>query len=100
MSFRTVDASALRWAQQHSPMPASLVTQAIEMYLQGLARQAFDKTPRVRQLAYMEVGDVTPWQYGELQSVDRLRARVLLGKPNAQWKWKSTNLGHVVRRTA
>lgn len=80
-------------------MPASLVEQAIQAYLDGLARIQYDKNPRIRTLAYMEVGDSIPW-VGQLQTQDRDRARVLLGKNDAQWKWRSTTRGANVLRTA
>lgn len=99
MRKRKLVPAALAWAKSRSPMPASLVEQAISTYLDGLARIHYDKNPRVRSLAYMEVGDSIPWE-GQLQTQDRDRARILLGKDSAQWKWRATTRGANVLRTA
>jgi len=87
-------------------LPASQVTQIVERYEAEQHRLVLEKNPRIATLARLPVGGRgVPWPYSvtplgpgrvneHLQSMDRYRAQVLLGEPDAKWQlYRPTNIG-------
>lgn len=74
--------------------PARLVRRIIEHYQTELRRAPLLLNPRVMLLANLKVGERCEWPYAftqvkghlhYLHTIDKNRARIVLGEPNAYW---------------
>lgn len=93
MTSREVDEQALDRAVRATGLMRSSLRVAVRAYLDGVTARSLAKNPRLALLAGMALADVVEWPYGDsrgqLQSLDKQRARVLMGRPDADWKLKT-----------